>query len=176
MSLSPKLDDLFLRASLLMDPRVQMLEPMGLQILLRLVSAYAATLVWTYSPPSEEGLLDDDLRLARLCGVERGDWDSHRDEVSRFFSVRDGRWCLREGWIQLSPQIGGKPMSDAAVMGRQHVHNGWLSFRAKKKNKVVVDMPVAPELQIAIDAARVSRNGSQHFLINEWDKPFSATG
>ncbi len=57
-------------------------------------------------------------------------------------------------------------------MGRQHVHKGHLSFRAQK-NKVVVDMPVAPELQAAIEAVRVSRKGHMHFLINEWDKPFS---
>jgi hypothetical protein len=108
MSAGPKLDDLFLRASLLMDPRVQMLEPLGLQILLRLVSSYAATLVWTYSPPSEGGLPDDDVRLARLSGVDLDDWQSHRGEVVRFFSVRDGRWRLREDWIELSPQIGTK--------------------------------------------------------------------
>ncbi|MBA4220205.1 MAG: integrase [Methylobacterium sp.] len=69
----------------------------------------------------------------------------------------------------------GVRVSDAAVMGRQHVHKGYLSFRAQK-NKVVVDMPVAPELQAAIEAVRVSRKGHMHFLINEWDKPFSVKG
>lgn len=69
----------------------------------------------------------------------------------------------------------GVRVSDAATMGRQHVHNGWISFRAKK-NDFFVEMPVAPELQIAIDACRVSRKGHLHFLINEWDKPFSEKG
>lgn len=69
----------------------------------------------------------------------------------------------------------GVRVSDAAVMGRQHVHNGWLSFRAMK-NRVEVDMPVAPELQAAIEAVRISRKGHMHFLINEWDKPFTVKG
>lgn len=69
----------------------------------------------------------------------------------------------------------GVRVSDAAQMGRQHVTDGWLSFRAKK-NRVVVDMPLAPELRRAIDAARPSAKGHLHFLINEWDKPFSVKG
>lgn len=69
----------------------------------------------------------------------------------------------------------GVRVSDAALMGRQHVHDGWISFRAKK-NSVVVEMPLAPELKAAIDAVRVSRKGHLHFLINEWDKPFSIKG
>lgn len=69
----------------------------------------------------------------------------------------------------------GVRVSDAAVMGRQHVHNGWISFRAVK-NRVEVDMPVAPELQAAIEAVRISRKGHMHFLINEWDKPFTVKG
>lgn len=69
----------------------------------------------------------------------------------------------------------GVRVSDAAVMGRQHINKGWISFRAQK-NRVEVDMPVAPELQRAIDAVRVSRKGHMHLLINEWDKPFSVKG
>lgn len=69
----------------------------------------------------------------------------------------------------------GVRVSDAAVMGRQHIHKGQISFRAKK-NGVSVEMPVAPELQAAIDAVRVSRKGHLHFLINEWDKPFTVKG
>lgn len=69
----------------------------------------------------------------------------------------------------------GVRVSDASTMGRQHIHNGWLSFRAKK-NDFFVEMPVAPELQQAIAACRISRKGHLHFLINEWDKPFSEKG
>jgi integrase len=69
----------------------------------------------------------------------------------------------------------GVRVSDAAVMGRQHIHSGQISFRAQK-NKVVVDLPIAPQLKAAIDAARLSRKGHLHFLINEWDKPFSVKG
>lgn len=69
----------------------------------------------------------------------------------------------------------GCRVSDAARMGRQHLHNGWISFRAKK-NDFFVEMPVAPELQRAIDSCRVSQKGHLHFLINEWDKPFSDKG
>lgn len=69
----------------------------------------------------------------------------------------------------------GVRVSDAAVMGRQHISNGWLSFRAKKGGSLI-QMPVAPELQIAIDAARLSKKGNLALLINEWDKPFSEKG
>lgn len=69
----------------------------------------------------------------------------------------------------------GVRVSDAAIMGRQHIHKGHISFRATK-NGVSVEMPVAPELQAAIDAVRISRKGHLHFLINEWDKPFSVKG
>lgn len=69
----------------------------------------------------------------------------------------------------------GARVSDASRMGRQHINNGWLSFRAKK-NDFFVEMPVAPELQEAIDACRPSTKGHLHFIINEWDKPFSEKG
>lgn len=69
----------------------------------------------------------------------------------------------------------GARVSDASRMGRQHISNGWLSFRAKK-NDFFVEMPVAPELQQAIDACRPSGKGHLHFIINEWDKPFSEKG
>jgi integrase len=69
----------------------------------------------------------------------------------------------------------GVRVSDASMMGRQHISKGWLSFRAKK-NDVVVEMPVAPELQRAIESARLSTKGHLHLLISEWDKPFSEKG
>ncbi len=69
----------------------------------------------------------------------------------------------------------GVRVSDAAKMGRQHVSKGWISFRATK-NGVAVEMPVAPELQKAIEASRPSSKGHMHFLVNEWDKPFSVKG
>lgn len=108
MSLGSDTNDLFLKAALLFDPRVQILEPIELQALLRIVSAYAATLVWTYTPPSSEGLPDDDRRLARTAGLSLAEWLSVRATVARFFSITDARWRLREDWLQVTPQLGTK--------------------------------------------------------------------
>ncbi len=108
MRLVPDTDDLFLKAALLFDPRVQVLEPIELQALLRIVSAYAATLVWTYTPPSSEGLPDNDRRLARIAGLSLAEWLNVRIVVAQFFSITDARWRLREDWLRVTPQLGTK--------------------------------------------------------------------
>lgn len=69
----------------------------------------------------------------------------------------------------------GLRVSDCAVLGRQHIRDGWLTITTKKK-KVAVTLPVSPELQRAIDSTRISKKGHMHLLINEWDKPFSVKG
>lgn len=95
------------------------------------------------------------------------------DEINRFFAHyppgTTANLCLT---IML---YTGLRVSDAAVIGRQHIRDGWLTIKTKKKG-VVVSLPVAPELQTAIGAARVSSKGHLHLLINEWDKPFSVKG
>jgi integrase len=62
---------------------------------------------------------------------------------------------------------------DIVRLGRQHVQNGVLSLR-QQKTGTEVDIPVLPELQVAIDA--MTKGGHLTFLVTELAKPFSAAG
>jgi integrase len=63
---------------------------------------------------------------------------------------------------------------DVVRLGRQHVQSGgFLSFR-RGKTRVQVDIPVLPELQVAIDAMPKAEHLT--FLVTEFGKPFSAAG
>jgi hypothetical protein len=70
----------------------------------------------------------------------------------------------------------GQRVSDLVRMGRQHIRNGVLKIKQKKRTKAGqadVEIPVLPELA-AVLAATASENLT--FLINGWDKPFTDTG
>src|SRR5690606_5805850 len=67
----------------------------------------------------------------------------------------------------------GLRMSDLVTVGRQHARDGWLTIRpAKTKGSsgVMVEIPILPELQQAIDAGPC---GDMTFLISERNAPFS---
>jgi len=66
----------------------------------------------------------------------------------------------------------GARRGDLVTLGRQHVHDGWLSFTTKKTG-TRVDLPVHPEMQVIIDA---SPTGDLTFLVNELNRPFTAAG
>lgn len=70
----------------------------------------------------------------------------------------------------------GLRIAELAIVGRQHVRDGWLTIRPSKtsrSSKVVVEIPVLPELQRAISEGPV---GNMTFLVNERGKPFSTKG
>lgn len=118
-------------------------------------------------------------RVNPVVGVERlkhkteGHHTWSEQEINRFLDAYP-RGTMAHLCMCLMLYTGVR-VSDAAIMGRQHVHKGHISFRATK-NGVSVEMPVAPELSAAIEAVRLSRKGHLHFLINEWDKPFTVKG
>ncbi|MGL5839328.1 MAG: tyrosine-type recombinase/integrase [Sphingorhabdus sp.] len=62
---------------------------------------------------------------------------------------------------------------DAIHLGPQHVRNGSFHLRQSKTAKMLV-IPIAPPLQIAIDAMPPS--DSLCFIVTEWGKPFSVKG
>lgn len=72
----------------------------------------------------------------------------------------------------------GLRLSDLAIVGRQHVKNGWLTIRPKKKTatktKVVVELPIVGPLQVTIDASKDI--GNMTFLVTEFGKPFTVNG
>jgi integrase len=70
----------------------------------------------------------------------------------------------------------GLRLKDLAVLGRQHIRNGALTFRpgkTEKSSNIVVEIPVLPTLQATIDA---SKTGNMTFMVTEFDKPFSVNG
>lgn len=67
----------------------------------------------------------------------------------------------------------GLRMSDLVIVGRQHIRDGWLTIRPAKtrgSSGVVVEIPVLPQLQRAIDAGPC---GDMTFLVSERNAPFS---
>lgn len=70
----------------------------------------------------------------------------------------------------------GLRLADLAILGRQHVKNGWVTIRPGKTQKssgVVVDIPALPVLQETIKASPV---GNLTFLVTEFNKPFTVNG
>lgn len=70
----------------------------------------------------------------------------------------------------------GLRLADLAIVGRQHLKNGWLSIRPGKTRKssgVLVELPILPALQKTIDE---SPTGNMTLLITEFNKPFTVNG
>lgn len=70
----------------------------------------------------------------------------------------------------------GMRLSDLAILGRQHIKNGWLSIRPKKtkgSSGVMVDLPIIAPLQKTLDETDV---GNLTFLVTQFGKPFSVKG
>jgi integrase len=67
----------------------------------------------------------------------------------------------------------GQRRSDVVRMGRQHIRDGILSLR-QQKTGVVIEIPVLPEMQAALDAMPKSEHLT--FLTTEYGKAFTAAG
>lgn len=70
----------------------------------------------------------------------------------------------------------GARRQDACIMGRQHMRAGRLRFtplKTRDTSGIVVDIPILPELQAAIDAGPC---GSLTFLETELGRPFTSNG
>jgi integrase len=69
----------------------------------------------------------------------------------------------------------GARRSDAVLLGRQHVREGWMKFRVYKnrlRKHVEVEIPVLPVLQHAIDAT--TEKGDLAFLISDLGRAWSS--
>ena len=72
----------------------------------------------------------------------------------------------------------GAAKCDVTRMGRQHIRNGFLSFRRKKTGELV-EIPVLSEMQTAIDAMPPldeARPPQLTFLVTEYGAPFTDAG
>ena len=70
----------------------------------------------------------------------------------------------------------GLRLSDLAIVGRQHIRDGWLTIRpgkTKKSSGVVVELPIIAPLQTTISQCRT---GDLTFLVTEFNKPFTVNG
>ncbi|XXB03545.1 tyrosine-type recombinase/integrase [Rhizobium binae] len=70
----------------------------------------------------------------------------------------------------------GLRLSDAAILGRQHLENGWIRIRPGKTRKssgVEVNVPILPDLAAELDRVPA---GQMTFLVTEYGKPFSDKG
>jgi integrase len=66
--------------------------------------------------------------------------------------------------------------ADAAVLGRQHIKNGFLTYTQDKnraRKPVTLTIPVVPELQAVIDA---TPSGHLTFLVNRYGQPYTRKG
>ncbi len=70
----------------------------------------------------------------------------------------------------------GVRRSDAVVLGRQHVRDGWLRFSVTKnrnRRPVTLEIPIVPELHTIMDA---TPSGNLTFLVTHFGKPFTSNG
>lgn len=83
------------------------------------------------------------------------------DEIAKF----EKRWPLgtRENLALALCLYTGARRQDAVRLGRQHVRDGLLSFRPLKTPEVEVNIPILPELRVAIDA---TKTGDLVFIAN----------
>lgn len=119
--LRPTLGDVRLSHSMLNDPRVQILEDRPFRALMGMVFYVGSSLVWTYTPPGDGSLPDDDVRLARLTRLTPKQWKRTRPELEHFFQIRGGRWHLRDPWIEVvsAGRLGIPLAIQADVLRRQ---------------------------------------------------------
>lgn len=100
--LHPQLKHLRVSHAMLRDSRVVALSDTAFRALMNLVFFCGSALVWTYTPPSDGSLPDDDVRLSRLASLgSLRAWKRVRRDVECFFKIRDGRWHLNEDWIEV---------------------------------------------------------------------------
>lgn len=113
------------------------------------------------------------LRIKRLhSGDGFHTWT--RDEILRFEAQHPAGSKARLA-LHLAMYTGLR-LADLAIVGRQHVRNGWLTIRPGKTTKssgVVVELPVIAPLQKTLDS---SPTGNLTFLVTEFDKPFTVNG
>lgn len=70
----------------------------------------------------------------------------------------------------------GLRLSDLAIVGRQHVKDGWLTIRpgkTKKSSGVVVELPILAPLKKTLETCPT---GDLTFLVTELGKPFTVNG
>lgn len=104
MALWPRLSHLRIDYMMLASVETTFLSAEAYRALMLLVSYSAAGLVWTYTPPGDGSLPDDDKMLASIARMDIRKWRRVRSEVQPFFVVKRGKWHLDREWIAIDEQ------------------------------------------------------------------------
>lgn len=133
----------------------------------------------TKHPANDKPLLASNpaLKLAKLKAPTGGKghhtWES--EEIEQF-EARHPIGTMAHLAMCLMLYTGAR-RSDAVKLGRQHMRGGNISWTAhKNRNRfpTVIDIPVLPPLQAAIDATDASSR--MVFLVTSFGKPFAIAG
>lgn len=98
--LSPRLGDIKMKSAFFSE--VRYMDPVAGFALTNLVYHVATLMVWTYSAPTDGGIIDPDDDLHMLAGVSKARWQRVSGSVLKHFERRNGRLYLRHDWIEIS--------------------------------------------------------------------------
>jgi integrase len=114
------------------------------------------------------------ISLAKISGVTRSHHTWTLEEIDQF-EARHPLGTMAHLAMTIMLYAGAR-RSDASKLGKQHMRGGSISWTAHKNRArfpSVIDIPVLPPLQAAIDAAAPGR---MIFLATSHGKPFSIAG
>jgi integrase len=161
------------------EKRLRLLQPEHISRLLAKLRPWVQrnflkTLRGLLASARAEGLVDTDptagVRLSRVKdtgGFATWPLESIEQYRSHFKLGTRARLALE----LLYNTMGAR--ADAVRLGRQHVQGGIISFRRQKTGNPV-DIPILPELQVAIDAMPKAEHLT--YLVTEHGKPFTPAG
>jgi integrase len=136
------------------------------------VKAMRAVFRWALN----EELVDDDpaAKVRYVKNATEGHHSWTTEEVARF---EERHPIGTKARLALALMLfTGVRRSDAVLLGRQHVRDGWFSFRAqkgKKRTPMHIELPILPELA---DIIAQSPTGDLTYLVTEFGRPFSVAG
>jgi integrase len=134
------------------------------------VKAIRAVFKWAMGD-EDTNVTSNPARDLELIKTKSAGWHSWEVEEVRRYEERHPVGSKARLALALLMWTGVR-RSDVVLLGRQHTRSGWLKF-ATRKTRVVVEVPVLPELQRVIDA---SPTGDLTFLVNELGQPFTVAG
>jgi len=143
------------------------------------VKALRKLFEWASAKPisSEKPLLSSNpaLGLTKLKVVTKGHHTWTPEEIEQF-EIRHPIGTMAHLAMSVMLYTGAR-RSDAPRLGKQHVRAGtisWTAFKNQKRYPTVIDLPVLPPLQAAIDAAGATSR--MVFLVTSFGKPFAIAG
>jgi integrase len=120
----------------------------------------------------EEHMESNPARDVEYLNRKSEGWHSWTREELQQFEERHPLGSKARLAITLLSYTGASRI-DVVRLGPQHIAKGWIRFQ-RSKTGVLVELPVAEELQVAIESAAIV--GSTTFLTTAHGKPFTVAG